>query len=132
MLKVRSILIIGLAFSLLLPACAPAAPTQILPASQPTLPIVTPALTLEPIGVGVPVIQYIKGQSALSVVSSLTGKPFDEFDSMPLGYYNNYAFSPDHKTLAVVSNAQLHLISLPSWEDRTVAIDLHGPLSSVT
>jgi hypothetical protein len=134
MLKLRSILIIGLTFSLLLPACAPASPTSaptFPPVSpQSTLPTATTVPTLEPIGGGVPAIQYVKGQSELSIISSLTGKPFNEFDSIPFEYFN-YAFSPDRQALAVVSNAQLHLINLPSWEDHSAAISLLGPLSSV-
>jgi WD40 repeat protein len=78
-----------------------------------------------------PVITSINEQNALLVISSLTGKPIDQFAPIPLGTYYNYAFSPDKKTLAVVSSGQLHLIDLLSWNYRVSDIDLHGPINSV-
>src|SRR6266540_7502526 len=91
----------GLCLSLILTACAPAtlAPMAVPPTPGQTLapitliPTGTPPATLEPVGVGVPVIEYVRGQSELRVVSSLTGKPFDEFPSIALEYYDNYAFA---------------------------------------
>ena len=131
-MRLRSILIAGLLLSVILTACAPAtlAPTTVPPTSQLTLPPATLARTLEPIGVGIPAIEYIKGQSELVVISSITGKPFGEFDTIPLESYNSYAFSPDGKTLAVVSRAQLYLIDLPTWKYRTIDINLHGPINA--
>ena len=123
----------GLCLGLILTGCAPAtpAPTLIPPTPGPTLaPMMTPIPTLEPVGVGVPVLAYIKGDFELLVVSSVTGKPFDEFPSITLGYYN-YAFSPNGETLAVISNAQLYWIDLPSWSFRRTDVDLHGPISSI-
>ena len=133
MQNLRCISILGLCLSVILTACAPAtpAPTPIPPTPRPTLlPTTTPIPTLEPVGGGVPVIEYINEQSELWVVSSVTGKPFDEFPPLTLGYYYNYTFSPDGKTLAVISNAQLHLIDLRSWKYRITDVDLHGPISS--
>ncbi len=133
MLKLRCILIVGLALSVILTACAPAtpAPTLILPSPQPTLPSATAIPTPEPIGVGVPVIQYLNEQSKLLVISSVTGKALDAFTPMPLGYNYNYAFAPDGRTLALVSDAQLNLIDLSSWKSHTSDVGLHGWLSSV-
>src|SRR5690349_9902775 len=140
MQSLRWFSILGLCLSLVLTACAQATPAPALipptPAATraPTTPIPTiiPRPTpLEPVDSAVPVITYSGGQSTLLVVSSVTGKPFDEFPSIPLAYYDNYAFSPDGKTLAVISNTELHLIDLPSWKDHTTDVDLHGPINSV-
>jgi len=128
----------GLSLILILTACAPStpAPLAIPPTPRltlaPTVSIPTSTLipTPEPVGLGVPVIEYVGGQSELRIVSSITGKPFDEFSSIDLEYYDNYVYSPDGKTLAVISNAQLYLIDLPSWNFRQMDIDLHGPVYS--
>lgn len=133
MKNLRCISIVGLCISVTLIACSAAtpAPTPIPPPSQPTLPPAAPVPTLEPVGVGVAVIEYLNEQNELLIVSSATGKPFDEFPPITLGTYYNYAFSPDGKTLAVVSSPQLYLIDLPSWRYRTSDVGIHGPVSSV-
>ncbi len=130
MLKFRRILIIGLCLSIILTACAPSTPASapILPSPQPTA---SPVPTPEPVGIGVPVIEYLNGRSELLVISSVTGKVFDAFTPIPLGENYNHAFASDGHTLALVSNARLYLIDLPSWKYRTSDVGLHGWLSSV-
>ncbi len=125
--------IIGLCLTVILTACATATPASlpISPTLQPTLPTSTPIPTLEPVGAGIPVVEYLNEQNELLVISSVTGKPFNEFPPIPLGTYYSYAFSPDGKILAVVSSAQLYLIDLLSWKYLTSEVDLHGPISSV-
>ncbi len=128
----------GLYLIVILTACTPAAPAPLAipptpgPTLAPTVSILTsqPIATSEPVGIGVPVIEYVGGQSELRVVSSMTGKPFDEFASIALEYYDNYVYSPDGKTLAVISNAQLYLIDLPSWNFRQMDTGLRGPVYS--
>jgi len=137
MQNLRRILIVGLCLGVILTACSSATPasTSVLPTPtslpQPTLPPATPVPTSEPVGVGAPVIEYLNEQSKLLVISSVTGKPFDTFAPIPLGYNYNYAFAPDGRTLALVSDAQLYLIDLPSWKYRTSDVGLHGWISSV-
>jgi hypothetical protein len=86
---------------------------------------------MEPVGLGVPMIEYRNEQSDLLVISSASGKPFDQIPPIPLGTYYSYAFSPDRKTLAVVSSGQLHIIDISSWKDRTSDVDLRGPINAV-
>jgi WD40 repeat protein len=133
MQNLRPISIVGLCLSIILTACAPVTllPPPIPPTVQPTLRPATLVPTREPVRMGVPAIEYLDNQNNLLVISSVTGKPFDEFPSIPLGTYYNYAFSADGKTLAVVSSGQLYLIDLPSWKYRTSDIGLHGPIDSV-
>lgn len=136
MQNLRRILIVNLCLNVFLTACSaatpiPPAPTLIPPTSHATLPPSTPVPTSEPAGVGVPVIQYLNEQSKLVVISSVTGKAFDAFTPISLGYNYNYAFAPDGRTLALVSDAQLYLIDLPSWKYRTSDVGLHGWISSV-
>lgn len=140
MQTLRWFLILGLGLSVMLTSCAPATPALtagLPPTPRPTLaptrsnPTSTPILTPEPVGIGVPVIEYIHGQNTLLVVSPVTGTPFDEFPSIALEYYDNYAFAPNGKTLAVISNAKLYLIDLPSWKSQVRDIDLHGPVNPV-
>ena len=119
---------LGLGLSVILTACAPA--TMAVPPTT-LSPIVTSPVTPEPVGVGVPVIDYVHGQAELRVVSSLTGKPFDEFPSVPLEYNDTFAFAPDGKTLAVISDGKLYRIDLPSWKSRITDIDLQGPVIPV-
>src|SRR5512133_2107313 len=80
---------------------SPSTPTPIPPSPQPSLPPTAPIPTSEPNSLGIPVIKYIDQQNTLSVISSVTGKPFDQFIPIPLATYYNYAFSPDKKTLAI-------------------------------
>jgi hypothetical protein len=133
MMKLRRVLIAGLALTVILVACAPAtsAPAQTNPVPQPTLPPSTAIPTHEPAGVGVPVFEYLNDRSELLVISSVTGKPLDEFAPIALGTNYSYAFSPDKSTLALVSDAQLYLIDLPSWKYRTADVGSHGWLSSM-
>lgn len=133
MLNLRSILTVGLALNMILTACAPARQVSLpIPtAMQSALPPATPIPTLEPVDAGVPAIEYVGGLSKLLIISSVTGKPLDGFPSIALESYDSYAYSPDGKTLAVVSSAQLYLIDLPSWKYTTTDIGLHGPISPV-
>src|SRR5258708_16154058 len=135
MQTLRNILMVGLCFSAILTACAPArsaptaASTLVAPtpssSPNPTVPSATPVPTSEPVSVGVPVIESsADGQSRLIVISSVTGKPFDAFSPIKLGSSYNYAFAPDGHTLALVSDTQLYLIDLPSWTYRTSAVGL--------
>ena len=132
--NLRRILIVGLCFSVILTACSPAKPTTILPPTstpilstpQPTLPSATPVPTSEPVGVGVPVIEYLNPQNKLAVISSVTGKVFDAFTPIPLGENFDYAFAPDGHTLALFSNARLYLIDLPSWNYRMIVMGVYG------
>ncbi len=135
MLNLRCILIVGLCLGVILTGCSSATPTSIpstpeptfiQPTPQPTLPPATPVPTPEPVGVGAPVIEYLNGQSELLVISSVTGKVFDTYTPIPLGENYNYAFAPDGHTLALVSNAQLYLIDLPSWKISTFVVGLYG------
>ena len=132
MLNLRRMLIVSLTINVILAACAPATPAPTsaspLPPSlpQPTLPPATPIPTPEPVGVGVPVIEFLNERSVLLVISSVTGKVFDAFTPIPLGENYDYAFAPDGHTLALVSNAQLYLIDLPSWKISTFVVGLYG------
>ena len=133
MLNLRRILIAGLCLGVILTACssptptsAPPTPTLFSSSPQPTLPPATPVSTPEPVGVGVPVIEYLNERSVLLVISSVTGKVFDAFTPIPLGENYNYAFAPDGHTLALVSNAQLYLIDLPSWKISIFVVGLYG------
>ena len=131
MLNLRRIVIVGLCLGVILAACssptsAPPTPTLFSSSPQPTLPLATPVSTPESVGVGVPVIEYLNERSVLLVISSVTGKVFDAFTPIPLGENYNYAFAPDGRTLALVSNAQLYLIDLPSWKISTFVVGLYG------
>ena len=133
MQTLRRILIVGLCLNVILTACSPATQMPIPPTltpipsiPQPTLPPATPIPTPEPVGVGVPVIKYLNGRQELLVISSVTGKVFDAFTPIPLGENYDYAFAPDGHTLALVSNAQLYVIDLPSWKISTFVVGLYG------
>jgi len=79
-----------------------------------------------------PAIEYKDDRNELLVISSVTGKPLDAFEPIPLGQnFYSYAFASDERTLALVSNGKLYLIDLPSWQYRASDVDLHGWLSSV-
>lgn len=144
MLNLRRMLVFFLAVSTVLTACAPAtpAPTSMPLSPQPTLPLATPVPTPEPVSVGVPALEYKSGQNVLLMLSSMTGNVFDAYAPIPLGQQPVYAFSPDGRTLAVVSyvsdqyppaNAQLYLIDLPSWKYRTAKLEeLHEWVSTMT
>src|SRR6266498_4876300 len=127
------ILIVGLCLGVVLTACSPAIPvsTPVLPTPsplpQPTSPPATLVPTLEPISVGVPVIEYSNdGLNKLLVISSITGKTFDAFPPIQLGKnVAGDAFAPDGHTLALVSAGHLYLIDLPSWKYHTFDIGLH-------
>jgi hypothetical protein len=127
-MKPRSMWMFALVLSLMLTACAPSmpAPTRTLAAAQSTLASPSSMPTPEPIGVGVPVIQYLNGPSELLVISSVTGNVFESFTPIAFGNYDDYAFAPDGHTLAVSSDPQLYLIDLPSWKYRTSVVGLHG------
>ncbi len=132
MSKLICVLMVGLALSVSLAACAPATPAPAAATSSPsTLPPPTSNLTPEPIGIGVPVIEYLNGENELLVISSATGRIFDGLPPIPLGTYYSYAFSPDKRTLAAASVTQLYLIDLPSWKHRLSNVGLHGVVSSV-
>ena len=133
MQKLTSIRVIACILTFLLTSCAPEqiAPAAPPPSPQPMLPPATSIPTDEPAGVGVPVINYTNTGNQLIVVSSVTGKTLDAFIPISLGTYYNYAFSPDRRTLAVASAAQLYLIELPSWKVHTSDVGLHGVVSSV-
>jgi len=132
MLKLKRILIVGLTLSVVLTACSSTTPasTSVPPSlsslPQPTLPPAIRAPTPEPVSVGVPVIEFLNERSVLLVISSVTGKVFDTFTPIPLGENYNYAFAPDGHTLALVSNARLYLIDLPSWKISTFVVGLYG------
>src|SRR6266498_1164615 len=132
MLKLKRILIVGLTLSVVLTACSSTTPasTSVPPSlsslPQPTLSPAIRAPTPEPVSVGVPVIEFLNERSVLLVISSVTGKVFDTFTPIPLGENYNYAFAPDGHTLALVSNARLYLIDLPSWKISTFVVGLYG------
>lgn len=133
----RISILFALSLSILLTACAPATPppAPILPSPspQPTPLPPAPILTPEPISVGAPVIEYDNnGLGKLLVISSVTGKTFEAFAPIQLGQNYSYAFAPDGRTLALVSNGDLYLIDLPSWKYRTFPdAGPHGWLSAV-
>jgi WD40 repeat protein len=136
MLILRNFLLIGPALSLMLTACSPAAPA-FLPAtpfpttsSQPTLPPATITFAPKPAGVGVPAIRYLRDKSELVVISPVTGQELDSFTPLSLRDFYNYAFAPDGRTLALVANARLYLIDLPSWKTREYDLGVHGWMSS--
>jgi len=138
MQNLQRILIVGLCLSVILTACSsatstpiPPIPTPIPSLPQPTLPPATPISTPEAVGVGVPVIKYLNGPNELFVISSVTGKAFDTFTPIPLGYNIYNAFAADGHTLALVSDGQLYLIDLPSWNYHTSDVGLHGRFISV-
>jgi hypothetical protein len=109
----------------------PPTPTPLPSTPQPTLPLATPIPTPELVEVGVPVIKYLNGPNELFVISSVTGKAFDTFTPIPLGYNIYNAFAADGHTLALVSDGQLYLIDLPSWDYHTSDVGLHGRFISV-
>jgi WD40 repeat protein len=127
---------VGLCLNAILTACSPATAAStsaplptVLP--QPTLPLATIAPTPEPVGVGVPAIEYGYNKSELLVFSAVTGKPLDLFTPIPIEDFSGYAFAPDGRTLTFVAKAKLYFIDLPSWKYRTFDVDLHGWLSAV-
>lgn len=136
MAKLIDMLTITMAFSMLLTACAPApattAPAAPVASAAPTsTPQATPVPTDEPLSLAAPAIVYANRQSQLVVASTATGNVFYAFAPIPLGQDYNYAFSPDGRTLAMVTDAQLDLIDLRSWTYRSSKIDLYGWLSAV-
>jgi hypothetical protein len=128
MIKLRCIFVASLALSLILTACSPALPaaTRTSPVAGPTVQTATAFSTHEPADIGAPVFESLNGQSELLVISSLTGKPLDDFAPIMLTPNYDYAFAPDGSTLALVSAAQLYLVDLPSWKYRTSDVGLHG------
>ena len=134
MAKLIDMLTIGVAFSMLLTSCAPAATAPAAPVASPaptSTSRATPVPTDEPLSLAAPAILYPNGKSELIVASTATGSVFHAFAPIPLGQDYNYAFSPDGRTLAMVSDAQLDLIDLRSWTYRSSKIDLYGWLSAV-
>lgn len=115
-LRCNSIACLCLGITLTACVSATPVPTSILPTLPPTSSPATPVLSPELVGVGVPVIEYLNEQSELLVISSVTGEVFDAFTPIPLGENYDYAFAPDRHTMALVSNARLYLIDLPSWK----------------
>ncbi len=85
-----------LTLSVLLTACARATTvsTPIPSSPQPTLPPAKPVSTSEPVGVGVPAIEYVNQANKLLVISSITGKALDAFTPIPLGGSYSYIFVP--------------------------------------
>src|SRR5512144_918259 len=125
------------ALVMLLDACspqrsAPPTPFPSLPPAQAPASTATAAPTPEPLGLGVPAIQYGYTDSKLVLASSLTGQPLEGFTPIPLGDTYSYTFAPDGHTLAVVYAATLYLISLPSGLVHTVDIGLHGFMNALT
>jgi hypothetical protein len=137
MLFLRPFLMLGLAISLVLTACSPAAPAT-LPArpsstSSSFLPLPQPAFTFtaEPAAPGVPAFQFLNDKSQLIVISAVTGQDLDSFAPIPIRDSYCYTFAPDGHTLALVANAKLYLIDLPSWQTHQYDLNLHGWMSSM-
>jgi hypothetical protein len=116
---------------MLLAACAPAAKATSPVLPQPTQPRATSLPTDDPLSVAVPAIVNPTGLPRLVVVSAATGRVFQSFAPIPLGWDYQYAFSPDSRMLAVVANGKLHSVSLSSWTDHAADVDLHGYISAV-
>ncbi|MGE5072524.1 MAG: YncE family protein [Anaerolineae bacterium] len=122
-----------LACGLIATACAPGERSPVAPPSvvvQPTRPPSTPLPTQEPLSSVIPAIQSSNDSGQLLVISSLTGKALDAYKPIKLGAYYNFAFSPDGRTLALITNSQLDLIDLRSWTYRASDVNVHGWLSA--
>ena len=65
------------------------------------------------------------------VISSVTGQELKSFPPIPIHDFYNYAFAPDGHTLALVANAKLYLIDLPTWKMNEYDLELHGWMSSI-
>jgi hypothetical protein len=132
-MKLRSDWISGLVLCIVLTACTPErlAPTETPVAAATAAPRATASPTAEATDTGIPAIDYTNGGSVLTIISSMTGQPLEGPEQIPLGTYYSYAFSPDKRSLAVTSAAQLYLIDMPSWISRVADVGLHGLVSSV-
>ncbi len=137
MLTLQRLLMIGLSLSLTLTACSPAK-TAIPSASatptsspRPALPQATFTPTSEVVDVGVPAFKFLNDRSELVVISSVSGQQIDAFTPIPIRDFYNYTFAPDGHSLALVANANLYLIDLPSWKTREYDLGLHGWMSSM-
>ena len=137
MLILRPFSMIGLALSLILTACSPAAPATLPTTLSPTtsLPSTLPAATFthtpEPAGIGVPAIRYLTDKSELVVISPVTGEEIDSFAPLSFRDIYNYAFAPDGRTLALIANAGLYFVDLPSWKTRQYDLGLRGWMRSL-
>jgi len=68
----------------------------------------------------------------------VSGKPLPNYPPISLGYSSFHAFSPDRRTLAVISfpgesayNGSLLLIDLPAWKTQLFELDLTGWVNSM-